>query len=73
MKLRARFFDGLELVGGDGRYLRVVAPRWWELRRWWALWRAPERGRVDVSAAGGTVKVHVVAVAPRRARRNLRA
>lgn len=30
--------DGIRTRDGDGRPCEVVAPRWWDFRRWWTWW-----------------------------------
>lgn len=45
-------FDGEVMRTSDGRYWRIMAPRWWEVWRWIAWWLAPSRGRVRVRMAG---------------------
>jgi hypothetical protein len=40
--------DGTELTTLSGK-IRVFAPRWWQVWRWFWYWRQPIRGKVIVT------------------------
>jgi hypothetical protein len=51
MRVRAReglHLDRVRMGDAEGRIYEIMDAPWWNLRRWFAYWRAKVKGRVEI-------------------------